>query len=126
MCHNFFSMIVRGPERLLKIKQFGVLSPMLCSLAGAPAREPITKGNADAGEENFPGVEEPLKEVPYQFNRGSISAVPRSSPQVLKNWGNGMTTQLVLTRENAKVGTVRVCSVHGGNVMASSGEPGQV
>ena len=42
---------------------------------------------------------------------------------MFEDWGNGVTSQLVLARENAEVRAVRVCGVHGGNVMTSNCEP---
>lgn len=124
MGHKFFVTTIKGRGRIRKIKQFGVLSPKLLSHSSASARDPNTEGNANASEkEDLPRVKEPLKKVAYQLNSRSISAMPRSGPQVFEDWCNRRTTQFVLAREDAKVGAVRICSVHGGNIMASGGEP---
>ena len=124
MGYKIFSAVIEERGRLRKIIQFGVLTAKLRSHASASTRDPYTEGNANAGEkEDFPRVEEPLEEVPYQLDRRSIPAMPRSSPQVLEDWCDGRTTQLVLTRENAEVGAVGVCCVHSGDVVASSREP---
>lgn len=99
----------------------------MCSLASAPAREPNAEGNADAGEEeNLPGDEEPFEKGPDQFNRVGIPTVPRTSTQMFENRGDRGTAQLVLARENAEVGAVRVCSVHGRNIVTPRGEPVRV
>lgn len=124
MRHKFFSATTKGRGRVWKIEQFGVLSPKLRNHAGASTRDPNGEGNANAGEkEDFPRVEEPFEEVPYQLDRRSIPAMPRSSSQVLEDWCDGWTAQLVLARKNTEVGAVRVCGVHSGDVMAPGGEP---
>ena len=72
-----FFVITRGPGRLREVRQFGVLSPEFCSLAGTPAREPNTEGDEDAGEEeNLPWVEEPFEKPADKFNCSSISTMP--------------------------------------------------
>jgi len=123
MGHKFFSATIKRRGGVGKIKEFGVLRPKLRNLAGAPTRDPNTERNANAGEkEDFPWVKEPLEEVPYQFDRRSISAMPRSSPQVLEDRCYGRAAQLVLAREDAEIGAVRICSVHSGDVVTASRE----
>ena len=124
MGRECFPVIVRRSGRIWEIKQFGFLSPELYGLASAPTREPNAKGGADGDDEKyFPRVEEPLEEPPDNYNCTSISTVPRGSTQMFEDWGNRMTAQLVLARENAEVRAVRVCGVHGGKVMTSNREP---
>ena len=115
---------VSGPGRIWKDKQLGFPSLGSYSLAGAPPAEPNAKGNADANEEeDFPRVEEPLEEPPNIYNCACISTMPRGSTHMFEDRGNGVTTQLVLARENTEVRAVRVCGVHGGKVMTSNREP---
>ena len=122
-----FPVIVRGSGRIRKIKQLGFLSPEMYGLASAPAREPNAKGSAGTDDEKyFPRVEEPLEEPPNNYNCACISTVPRGSTQMFEDRGNRVTAQLVFAGENAEVGAVRVRSVHGGNVVASGGEPVRV
>lgn len=99
----------------------------MSSLAGAPAREPNAQGNADADKnENLPRDEEPFEKSSDKLNRSRISAVPRGSTQMFEDWGDRVAAQLVFTREDAKVRTVGVRGMHGGNVVTSGGEPRRV
>jgi len=89
MSREFCSVMARGLWRLREIKQFGVVSPKLCSFASAPAGEPNAERNTKAHEEEYlPGVEEPLEKVPNKFNRSSVPTMPRSGSQMFEDRGD--------------------------------------